>query len=87
MRERRLKAARFPATKNLQEFDFDLQPAANKPLVLELAKAGWIDQRETLSLVGATGTGKTHLATALAACLKGRKVRFFRGTELISLML
>lgn len=39
--------------------------------------------------VGASGTGKTHLATALAlaACLQGRKVRFFRVTELIALML
>ena len=87
--ERRLKAARFPATKTLEEFDFDLQPSVNKPLVLELAKGDWIDNRENLLLVGASGTGKTHLATALAlaACLRGRKVRFFRVTELIALML
>jgi DNA replication protein DnaC len=56
---------------------------------LELAKGDWIEQRENLLLVGASGTGKTHLATALAlaACLQGRKVRFFRVTELIALML
>jgi DNA replication protein DnaC len=86
--ERRLKAARFPASKTLDEFDFDLQPSVNKPLVLELAKGDWIDKRENLLLVGASGTGKTHLATALAlaACLQGRKVRFFRVTELIALM-
>jgi DNA replication protein DnaC len=65
------------------------QPSVNKPLVLELAKGDWIDQRENLLLVGASGTGKTHLAAALAlsACLQGRKVRFFRVTELIALML
>ncbi len=87
--ERRLKAARFPTTKTLDEFDFDVQPSVNKRLVLELAKGDWIDQRENLLLVGASGTGKTHLATALAlaACLQGRKVRFFRVTELIALML
>ena len=87
--ERRLKAARFPATKTLDEFDFDVQPSVNKPLVLELAKGDWIDKRENLLLVGASGTGKTHLATALAlaACLQGRKVRFFRVTELIAVML
>ena len=58
-------------------------------MVLELAKGDWIDQRENLLLVGASGTGKTHLATvlALAAGLQGRKVRFFRVTELIALML
>ena len=36
--ERRLKVARFPATKPPQEFDFDLQPSVNTPLVLEPAK-------------------------------------------------
>ena len=87
--ERRLKAARFPSTKTLDEFDFAAQPSINKPLVLELAKGDWIDKRETLLIVGASGTGKTHLATALAtaACLQGRKVRFFRVTELITTML
>lgn len=87
--ERRLKAARFPATKTLEEFEFPAQPSLNKPLVLELAKGDWIDKRENLLIVGASGTGKTHLATALAmaACLRGRKVRFFRVTELITTML
>ena len=56
--ERRLKAARFPTTKTLDEFDFDVQPSVNKRLVLELAKGDWIDQRENLLLVGAVGTGK-----------------------------
>ena len=87
--DRRLKMARFPALKTLAEFDFDLQPSVNKPLVLELAKGDWIEQRENVLLVGASGTGKTHLATglALAACLQGRKARFFRVTQLISLLL
>lgn len=87
--ERRLKAARFPSSKTLDEFDFDARPSLNKPLVLELAKGDWIDKRENLLLVGPSGTGKTHVAIALAmaACLAGRKVRFFRVTELITTLL
>jgi DNA replication protein DnaC len=85
----RIKAARFPARKTLEEFDFAARPSLNKPLALELMKGDWIDQRENLLLVGPSGTGKTHVAIALAmaACLAGRKVRFFRVTELITSLL
>ena len=78
--ERRLKAARFRTTKLLDEFDFAHRPSVNKPLLRELIKGEYLDHRENLLLVGPSGTGKTHLATALgmAACSQGRKVRFFR---------
>lgn len=87
--ERRLKAAQFPNHKTLESFDFTAQPAVNKPLVLELVKGDYLDRRENLLLVGNSGTGKTHLATALgiAACQQGHKVRFHRVTELITLLL
>ncbi len=87
--ERRLKAAKFPAYKTLDEFDFAMQLSLNKPLVLELMKGEYLDQRENILLVGASGTGKTHLATSLgiAACSTGRKVRFFRVTELITTLM
>jgi len=87
--ERRLKAARFPSHKTLEEFDFKSRPSVNKPLVLELAKGEYLDRRENLLFVGPSGTGKTHLATALgiAACGLGKKVRFYRVTELITVLL
>ena len=87
--ERRLKVARFPAHKLLDEFDFQARPSVNKPLLLELVKGEYLDKRENILLVGPSGTGKSHLATALgmAACAQGRKVRFFRVTELITLLL
>ena len=87
--ERRLKAAKFPAHKTLDTFDFKARPSVNKPLVLELVKGDYLAQRENILLVGPSGTGKTHLATALAiaACSLGKRVRFWRVTELITTLL
>jgi DNA replication protein DnaC len=84
--ERRLKAARFPAPKTLDEFDFAARPSVNKPQLLDLARGDYLTKRENVLLVGPSGTGKTHLATALgmAACAQGKKVRFWRVTELIT---
>jgi DNA replication protein DnaC len=84
--ERRLKAARFPTAKQLDEFDFTARPSVNKPLVLDLLRGDYLSRRENILLVGPSGTGKTHLATALgmAACAQGRRVRFWRVTELIT---
>lgn len=87
--ERRLKAARFPGHKTLDSFDFAAQPSINKVLVGELARSIYLDHRENILLVGSPGTGKTHLATAVGieACGRGKKVRFFRVTELITQMM
>jgi DNA replication protein DnaC len=86
--ERRLKAARFPAPKTLDEFDFAARPSVNKPQLLDLARGDYLTKRENVLLVGPSGTGKTHLATALgmAACAQGKRVRFWRVTELITTM-
>ena len=87
--QRRLKAARFPTVKTLEGFDFAAVPRLNKPLVLELLRCGYLERRENLLLVGGPGTGKTHLATALGmeACGRGKRVRFFRATELVTQLL
>jgi len=84
--ERRLKAARFPSVKTLDTFDFTARPSVNKMLIAELARCEYIDKHENVIMVGNPGTGKSHLATALAAqaCAKGYRVRFFRTTELVT---
>jgi DNA replication protein DnaC len=86
--ERRLKAARFPAPKTLDEFDFTARPSVNKPQLLDLVRGDYLTKRENVLLVGPSGTGKTHLATALgmAACAQGKRVRFWRVTELMTML-
>jgi len=87
--ERRIQAARFPVIKTLDSFDFTAQPSINQALIQQLMSGEYIDRRENVLLVGNSGTGKTHLATALAfaACAQGRRVRFFTVTALVTALL
>jgi len=75
---RRLNDARFPALKHLDDFRFDDNPKIPQATIAALAEGSWITDRESVILIGDSGTGKTHLATALAiaACQQGRRVRF-----------
>lgn len=84
--DRRLKAARFPTLKTLETFDFAARPSVNKVMISQLARCEFIDKRENILFVGNPGTGKSHLAIALAAaaCSKGYRVRFARVTELVT---
>jgi len=85
MIERRIKAARFPATKSLDSFDFKAIPALNRMQVLELARCEWIERRENVIALGPSGTGKTHVALGLglAACQKGLTVGFTTAAALV----
>jgi DNA replication protein DnaC len=87
--ERRVKAVRFPVVKTLDTFDFNAQPSINQELVRELIRGEYLDRRENVLLIGNSGTGKTHLATALAfaACQQGRNVRFLTVTGLVTQLL
>ena len=85
MVERRIKAARFPAVKSLDSFDFKAIPSLNKMLVLELARCDYITRNENIIAVGNSGTGKTHIALGLglAACQKGLTVGFITASALV----
>lgn len=85
MIERRIKAARFPAAKSLDSFDFKAIPALNKMQVLELARCEWIERRENVIALGPSGTGKTHVALGLglAACQRGLSVGFTTADALV----
>jgi len=89
MIERRIKAAKFPATKSLDSFDFKAIPKLNKMQVLELARCKWIERRENVIALGPSGTGKTHVALGLglAACQKGMSVAFTTAATLVNEMM
>jgi len=86
MIERRIKAAKFPATKSLDSLNFKAIPKLNKMQVLELAHCNWIDRRENVIALGPSGTGKTHIALGLglAACQKGLSVGFTTAATLVN---
>ena len=86
MIERRIKAAKFPATKSLDSFDFKAIPKLNKMQVLELGRCEWVERRENVIALGPSGTGKTHisLGLGLAACQKGLSVAFITAATLVN---
>jgi DNA replication protein DnaC len=82
---RRVKEARLPRLKTLQEFDF-AQSRVSAARVADLAAGGYIARAEPVLLLGEAGTGKTHLASGLcvAACEQRRRVRFTTATALVN---
>jgi DNA replication protein DnaC len=81
-----IKAARFPAYKDLTGFDFT-SSEVNEALVRQLHRCEFIDNADNVVFVGGPGTGKTHLATALgvqAVEHHRKKVRFFSTVELVN---
>jgi len=84
--ENRIKAARFPARKTLEEFDFSFQRSVKKQVVEHLGQLDFLHARENVVLLGPPGTGKTHLAIAISirACLAGQRVGFATATEWVA---
>jgi DNA replication protein DnaC len=84
----RIKAARFPARKTLEEFDFGFQHSIKKTDVLHLGQLDFLAGKENIVLLGPPGTGKTHLSIALGirACLAGHRVAFKTATEWVALL-
>jgi len=86
---RMVKQAGFRVTKTLD--DFIWKPAIEIPGTIsreEIETGSFVDKKENLVLMGASGTGKTHLATAVAMnlCGQGRHVRFFTATSLANIL-
>jgi DNA replication protein DnaC len=76
--EGRIRAARFPARKSLEEFDFDHARALKRDLIAHLGTLDFVTARDNVIFLGPPGTGKTHLATGLGlrATQLGHRVLF-----------
>jgi DNA replication protein DnaC len=84
--EGRIKAARFPARKTLEEFDFTFQHSVKKQVVEHLGQLDFLHGKDNIVALGPPGTGKTHLAIAIGirACLAGHRVQFATATEWVA---
>jgi DNA replication protein DnaC len=81
--ELRIRAARLPARKSLDEFDFDHQRSLRRDVVAHLATLDFVTARDNVVFLGPPGTGKTHLAIGLSirACHAGHRVVFATAAE------
>ncbi len=80
-----MSVAKLPLAKELADFDFTDTPV-NEPLVRELGAGGFLASQRNAVLIGGTGTGKSHLAVAIArACVRdGARARFFNVVDLVN---
>ena len=81
--EGRIRAARFPARKSLEDFDFDHARGLKRDLVAHLGTLDFVAAKDNVIFLGPPGTGKTHLATGLAirACQAGHRVLFATASQ------
>jgi len=85
-KNRCLKQAGFDIMKTFQGYGFDQVTIPNSITLDEIKNAYFIEKKENLILYGPVGTGKTHMATAIgvAACNRGKKVKFYQTAALVN---
>jgi DNA replication protein DnaC len=84
--EGRIRAARFPARKSLEEFDFDHARGLKREVIAHLGTLDFVTGRENVVFLGPPGTGKTHLAIGLGirACQAGHRVLFATAAQWVA---
>jgi DNA replication protein DnaC len=81
-----MSAAKFPVTRDLAGFEFEVSPVDRK-LVMQLAETAFTEAAHNVVLVGGPGTGKSHLATAIGVAgivQHGKRVRFYSTVDLVN---
>jgi DNA replication protein DnaC len=84
--QNRVRAARFPARKGLDDFDFDHQRSLRRDVIAHLGTLDFVEARDNVVFLGPPGTGKTHLSIALGikACQAGHRVAFVTAAEWVA---
>jgi DNA replication protein DnaC len=84
--EGRIRAARFPARKSLEEFDFDHARGLRREVIAHLGTLDFVTGKDNVVFLGPPGTGKTHLATGIAirACQAGHRVLFATAAQWVT---
>lgn len=84
--ERRIREARLPVRKTFEAFNFGFQPKLDKDLIMELATLRFVKQGKNLLIAGMSGTGKSHIALALAllACAANRRVLYTTSADMLA---
>lgn len=82
--KRRIKAAKYPYLKTIDEYDLSRLKHVKVPFIWELAGCDYIDKNQNVIMIGNPGTGKTHLAIGLGmkACINGYSVKFYTAASL-----
>ena len=84
--EARIRSARFPARKSLEEFDFDHARGLKRETIAHLGTLDFVTAKDNVVFLGPPGTGKTHLAIGIAirACQGGHRVLFATAAQWVS---
>ncbi len=84
--QRKIKTARFPVIKTLDQFDWSWPKKINQAQIKNLFRFKFVEDKSNVVFIGGVGLGKTHLATALGyqACLKGHKVLFASAIDVVN---
>src|ERR1700754_1518061 len=84
--EGRIRSARFPARKSLEEFDFDHQRSLKRDTITHLGTLDFVTAKENVVFLGPPGTGKTHLSIGLGirACQAGHRVLFATAAQWVN---
>ncbi len=84
--QRRIKAARFPVIKSLEQFDWSWPEKINRPQVQNLFRFSFAKEKANVVFIGGVGLGKTHLATALAyqACVEGYTALYTTAIDIVN---